>query len=217
MRLVFGQFTFDSSRCAVVDGDRAVRLTRKAFLLLELLIEYRPQVVSKRQIMDRLWPDCFVTEGNVASLVAEIREGLGAAGATFIRTAHGVGYAFAFDRENSPGPSDVAGVEPRFVLIEKGPPARRIDLRGGETVIGRSTSCDVCVGSKTVSRTHARLRVAAGRITIEDLDSRNGTFVEGRRLSREATLEDGDEIRLGSVELVFREAADPERATEPVP
>ena len=84
-------------------------------------------------------------------------------------------------------------------------------------VIGRSTSCDVCVGSKTVSRTHARLRVAAGRITIEDLDSRNGTFVEGRRLSREATLEDGDEIRLGSVELVFREAADPERATEPVP
>jgi DNA-binding winged helix-turn-helix (wHTH) protein len=210
MRLEFGRFLFDSSRCAVFDRGREVRLTRKAFLLLELLVEHRPQVVSKRRIMDHLWPECFVTEGNVASLVSEIREGLGREGAAFIRTAHGVGYSFQVEEARA----DAA--MPRFVLIEKGPPPRSIDLHEGEILLGRATSCDVRVSSKTVSRTHARIRLAGEGATLEDLDSRNGTFLKGERLLRQTALRDGDEIRIGSVELVFRETADPDRATEPV-
>src|SRR3954469_18059904 len=99
----FGSHLFDSARCMLLRDGEALPLTRKAFLLLELLIQRRPAVVSKKQILETLWPDCFVEEGNVASLISEIRGALDVGGqagmarspGSAIRTVHGVGYAFA--------------------------------------------------------------------------------------------------------------------------
>lgn len=65
-----------------------------------------------------------------------------------------------------------------------------------------------------MSRRHATIRVADGRATIEDCCSKNGTFVNGRAFSGEAPLRDGDEIRLGHAQLVFRAyAAEPSTAS----
>jgi phosphoserine phosphatase RsbU/P len=62
----------------------------------------------------------------------------------------------------------------------------------------------VWLESPTVSRHHARIHVSGQTATIEDLGSKNGTFLRGERLAAPSTLVDGDELRLGSVPLKFR-------------
>src|SRR5205085_7546304 len=76
-------------------------------------------------------------------------------------------------------------------------------LARGENIIGRSADAAVRIRSDEVSRRHARIVVSAEGATIEDLGSRNGTLVRGRRIERPFDLQDGDEIQIGSVVLVF--------------
>jgi pSer/pThr/pTyr-binding forkhead associated (FHA) protein len=58
--------------------------------------------------------------------------------------------------------------------------------------------------SPSVSRRHALIRVAGDRATIEDLGSKNGTFVGDRQVTSRVRLNDGDQVRLGSFLLTFR-------------
>ena len=68
----------------------------------------------------------------------------------------------------------------------------------GETVIGREHgSADLVLTDPGISRRHASIRAAGGRITVEDLGSSNGTYVNGSRVSGRIELADGDEIRVG--------------------
>jgi DNA-binding winged helix-turn-helix (wHTH) protein len=209
----FGPFSFDSPKHLLSRGSESLHLTRKAFLLLELLIQSRPSVRSKQQIMDHLWPDCFVSDGNVATLISEIRGALGEEGTAWIRTVHGVGYAFGA-AASEPAAAEVPDGQ-RIVLIEKGPPPRSIELTDGVNLVGRGLECQIRVPSGTVSRRHARIRLAGGAAVLEDLGSRNGTFHRGVRIAEPVGLASGDEIRLGSVALVFR-IESPEGETEPV-
>jgi pSer/pThr/pTyr-binding forkhead associated (FHA) protein len=71
----------------------------------------------------------------------------------------------------------------------------------------------VRIVSSTVSRVHARLLVDGTQATIEDMESKNGTYVGGTRLQAPARLSPGDEIRIGSVRLVWQ-GARPESATD---
>lgn len=72
----------------------------------------------------------------------------------------------------------------------------------GETVIGREqASADLALTDPGISRRHAAVRDHDGRITVEDLGSSNGTFVNGQRISGEVELADGDEIQLGGIVL----------------
>jgi hypothetical protein len=147
----------------------------------------------------------------VASLVSEVRAALGKEGRAWLRTVHGVGYAFAGETTEVSAATTCAA----FVLIEKGPPPRTLPLSDGVTVIGRGAKCTLRVSSTTVSRAHAQICLQRGAAILEDLGSMNGTYLRGNRLTAPAPLLDGDEIRVGSVDLVFR-SADPERATEPM-
>jgi FHA domain-containing protein len=84
----------------------------------------------------------------------------------------------------------------RFLLQE-------IDLPQGDTVIGRSATCQVTIEDPLVSREHARIRIAAERATIEDLGSRNGVQVGGTSLKGVHVLRDGERLRIGTQEMVF--------------
>jgi len=77
-------------------------------------------------------------------------------------------------------------------------------LHRGENVIGRAIDAEVWIDSESVSRRHAIIRVENGRAALEDLGSKNGTWLRGERVRDLAPLSDGDEIRVGSVKLVFR-------------
>src|SRR5439155_1804315 len=89
--------TLDESRRQVLRGNETVHLSPKAFQLLSILTQEGPRAVPKNDLQERLWPDTFVTEGNLPSLVAELRTALGddAREPTFIRTLYGFGYSFA--------------------------------------------------------------------------------------------------------------------------
>lgn len=82
--------------------------------------------------------------------------------------------------------------------------SRTIALREGDNIVGRDAGAAVRVDSSTVSRQHARIRVSGATATVEDLGSKNGTFVGERRIESPTPLEDGDEIRVGSARMTFR-------------
>lgn len=71
----------------------------------------------------------------------------------------------------------------------------------GELVVGRSRQCDIVLPSENVSRRHARIRSGASGLLIEDLQSANGVFVNGRRVFEPLELADQDVIRLGDFHL----------------
>ena len=74
----------------------------------------------------------------------------------------------------------------------------------GDVRLGRTASCDVVVQHKSVSRHHARIVVGPHGAELEDLGSKNGTQVNGQRISARVALRDQDEILLGKAPLVFR-------------
>lgn len=97
MRLLFGDCTFDSDSRTLTRNGEAVRMTGKAFQLLELLLAARPKPIEKTELFAKLWPDTFVSEANLASLIKEIRAAIGddARASRFVRTVHRFGYAFS--------------------------------------------------------------------------------------------------------------------------
>ncbi|HVG94050.1 MAG TPA: FHA domain-containing protein [Planctomycetota bacterium] len=93
---------------------------------------------------------------------------------------------------------------PRLV-ITKGPGTGRDHAVGTECVIGRSTDADFVVEDVGVSRRHCRVLVGDGGYHVEDLGSRNGTFVNGARVAQRQSLSDGAVLRVGETEIVFRQ------------
>jgi len=71
-------------------------------------------------------------------------------------------------------------------------------------VIGRDPSVDVWLEGRGVSRRHAKVTIEAQVATLTDLESKNGTWVNGHRLLVAEPLKDGDQIKIGSVRVTFR-------------
>jgi DNA-binding winged helix-turn-helix (wHTH) protein len=201
VKLRLGDLTFDVETRQLLRGSEELHLSPKAFDLLKVLIECRPRALSKNELHQRLWPATFVSEANLASLVAEVREALGdnARQPRFIRTAHRFGYAFcgaASDGQPAVPPDGI----PFCWLLRDG---RRLPLRPGENILGRDDD-GIVIESPTVSRRHARILISDTGAVLEDLGSKNGTSVRGLAVSTPVHLNDGDEIRTGSVVLRFR-------------
>jgi pSer/pThr/pTyr-binding forkhead associated (FHA) protein len=94
--------------------------------------------------------------------------------------------------------SDDSDVDPP-VVIRLTPDAQR--------TVGRATRSDFVLDAALVSRVHCRLMTdARGDLTVEDLDSTNGTFVNDQRVSGRAALFPGDKLRVGRVELSVHRA-----------
>lgn len=197
----FGEFTLDTDTRQVLAADGELHVSPKAYELLTILVESRPRALSKQDLYERLWPDTFVSDVNLATLIAEIREALGddARKPRFIRTAHRFGYAFCGTTTEAPRVDD-AGTT--FCWLLTG--GRRLPLRLGENILGREPDDGINLDSPTVSRRHARISISGTDAVLEDLGSKNGTFVGGEAVSTAVRLKDGDEIRTGSVVCRFR-------------
>jgi pSer/pThr/pTyr-binding forkhead associated (FHA) protein len=79
-----------------------------------------------------------------------------------------------------------------------------IQLIKDVTVIGRSAQIDVPLADDNASRQHCQIRKWAGKFVVEDLQSKNGTFVNGAKIAREHPLNDGDLIAIGDTTIVFK-------------
>jgi len=82
-------------------------------------------------------------------------------------------------------------------------------------LLGRDRDCVVRIEHVSISRHHARVVITGTSAVLEDLGSKNGTWVNGRQIEAPTELADGDEVRLGSVALVYRaQGAPPSSSTD---
>ena len=183
MRIRFDDFEFDNRRLS--RRGSAVALTPKAAQLLDALIAAAPAPVAKEELYDRLWHGVVVEQGNLHNLISELRTALGDDDHTTIVTVHRTGYTFA---------ARIVTVGPRLEIGDNS-----IGLSEGENVIGREL-----LGTPDASRHHARIDVDGAQISIEDLNSKNGTFVNGKRIEKQTMLQDGDQIVFGRTPALVR-------------
>ncbi len=103
------------------------------------------------------------------------------------------------------GPGGRAAASDAWLVATAGgglDPGERFDLFGGIS-IGRSTDADVRIEDRYASGIHARIYSRGASYYVEDMNSTNGTFLNGRRLQGEAELRDLDELRIGGTEFRF--------------
>ena len=203
MRVQFDDLIFDADTRQAWIGRKEIRLSPKAFDLLALLIARRPKAVSKADIREHLWPGTFVSDSNLPSLISEIRDAIAdhRREPGLLRTLHGFGYAFQAEQgsetQQLTPPSDV----PNGWLVGS---TAEVALLAGENIIGREGEGVILVKSSTVSRKHARIAIDASGAVVEDLGSKNGTYVNDRRIDVPTPVVDGDQVRIGSLLFTFR-------------
>ena len=201
MRLKFADCVLDLRTRQLERLGKVVPLEPKVYELLEVLIRRRPAVVTNNELDELLWPQVYVARTSLTRLVSELRSALGDTprGSRMIRTAYKTGYAFCADVTVVAPPA--AAAPATMELVWQG---QILPLTDGEHLAGRDPDCALVVEAGTVSRRHARITVASGAATIEDLDSTNGTHVKGMRISGPTRLDPGDELALGSERVQVR-------------
>jgi len=198
----FGSFVLDEDTHQLLREGSEIHLSPKAFQLLAILLSARQRALSKAELQERLWPSTFVEETNLAGLVAEIRRALQDSATTprFLRTIHAFGYRFIGEpvETSAPAPPSSSGGRP-YLVFEN----HHVVLMEGVNIIGRAPDATIRCDVTGVSRHHARIVLANGEATLEDLESKNGTYLQAERITS-ARLSEGDEIRLGKACLTFR-------------
>jgi len=212
----FDRFALDTATRRLLSDGQELHLSPKAFDLLVCLVENQSRAMSRTELQSILWPSTYVLDTNIASLVAEIRRVLGdpADDPLFVRTMHRFGYWFVggVNDDDSANPPTIE-MPVRYWLVWQ---TRQVALSAGENIVGRAPDAAVWIDAPGVSRRHARVVVAAGTATVEDLGSKNGTYVGAERVTRPRALADGEQIRLGPVVLTFR-IPQPAETTETEP
>lgn len=207
MQVHFGRFLLDTGRAQLLAAGQDVPLTPKAFAVLCLLVERRPNVVDKDTLAAEVW-GAPVSDASLTMVLTELRKALGdsAQSPAFIRTAHRRGYAFCADAHAAaPAGEDAAFVlvigDSRFALDDSrfALDGSRFALREGETIVGRDEASDIRLDDVSVSRRHARFVLNGDTLTVEDLNSTNGTLVNGRKRAGAVHLRAGDTIKVGAV------------------
>jgi DNA-binding winged helix-turn-helix (wHTH) protein len=202
MKLAFGDCVLDLAARQLSRAGETLSLEPKVLDLLEVLIQRRPAVVKNEELDEILWPKVYVARSSLTRLVSELRSALGDTprDSKIIRTAYKVGYAF-----DAPVTSLAASTPPSspaiFALIWND---KTLPLSEGEHVAGRGDECDLVIDAVTVSRRHAVFTVRADSVSVADLESTNGTSVNGTRISAPTTLTDRNEVALGTAKLKLR-------------
>jgi DNA-binding winged helix-turn-helix (wHTH) protein len=197
----FDDFALDTGTRRLLRAGSEVRLSPKAFDLLQLLVVNSSRAMSKTELLGQLWPSTHVLETNLASLIAEIRRTLDDSADTprYVRTMHRFGYWFIAAIQDDEPVASARAI--RYWLFCD---ARQVALTEGENILGRAPDAAVWIDAPGVSRHHARIRIDGRSATVEDLGSKNGTFLQGRRVLGPSPLDDGSQIRLGSYVVTFR-------------
>src|SRR5258708_33491880 len=103
-------------------------------------------------------------------------------------------------------------------MVVKGScPGQLVELLGERTVMGRPPSCQIVLDNAAVSRNHAQILESHGTYYLEDLRSRNGTLLNGKKIQGRTQMGDRDEIRVCEVVLRFYEGMPEDSESTPVP
>jgi Transcriptional regulatory protein, C terminal/FHA domain len=200
MRVSFGDCVFDSGTRQVFRAGKPIPISPKAFQLLETLIERRPNAVSKEELQEILWPSTYVSDANLPNLVTELRSELGDTprSSRVIRTVQRFGYAFVATPLSLPR---AGGHSCAYRLIWGD---REVALQFGENLLGREEDAVVWIDDAAVSRRHARISIDEAGAVLEDLGSKNGTYLRGQRIEAPVALANEDLMTIGPASMIFR-------------
>lgn len=159
---------------------------------------FGPQHSSARPISPRWSPKAGAHLGDTA------------VDSAYGRTVHRFGYRFVADVVEAVTTAGPSQSDARMYLTSAD---RQFVLPEGAVEIGRSADVAIRIDAGGVSRRHARVVISGTEARVEDLNSKNGTFVDGKPVTGARLLKDGDEIRVGPVALTFR-LVTPTKATE---
>ena len=200
----FGRFEFDPATRRVRREGVDIHLTPKVFELLAALLDGAPRVVSKRELHARLWPGGAVADATLVALIKQLRAALDDRdrAAPLIRTVHRVGYALEIPlTRREPAMPSVAA---RWLTLGQ----RRLSLVTGENIVGRDEAASVRLDDPMVSRRHARILVSGSVALVEDLGSKNGTFIDGQPIAAgPMPLRNGIQLAFGTVLVVYGESS----------
>ena len=101
-----------------------------------------------------------------------------------------------------------------LILLKKNSSQKAFPLSSGVTVIGRRHDCDLRIPLMSVSRRHCQLNRDEGILKIRDLGSRNGTYLNGKRID-EAVIQAGDYIEVGPLKFVLQIDGEPKDIAKP--
>ena len=193
-----GEWTVEPNLGRLTRDGTTVDLELKVMDVL-LCLAMRPRVLVTRQdLIDTVWATEYISDNTLTHAIAELRSALGddARNPSYIETIHRRGYRLlvgAFEPDETQ--TAAAGKSSCFFVVTGN---RRVRLRSGDNLIGRLPWATVTIDSLQVSRRHARIIVDGSTAILEDLGSRNGTFLNGRPFEAPAYLDHGDRIGLGS-------------------
>jgi DNA-binding winged helix-turn-helix (wHTH) protein len=197
-----GPWQVNPAACELCDGDTVVRLRPKVMDLLAAFAARPGEVLSKQLLLDLVWSDVTVGDASLTVAVGELRDALGdhPDAPAYIETIPRRGYRLIAPVTDPDGDRVRPGGS-RFWLIGAGV---ELVLRQGENLIGRAPESHVRIESPKVSRQHARITVAGDAAFVEDLGSKNGTFVGDVKVEGPTPLANGDQLRLGQLAALLR-------------
>jgi len=196
-----GRWSVDPAACELRDGDTVIRLRPKVMDLLAAFARNPGEVLPKNCLLDMVWPEVTVGDASLTVAVGELRDALGdnPEKPEFIETIPRRGYRLI---------ASVSGNE----VIELGAEASRfwvagagleLMLRQGINLIGRAPDAEIRIESPKISRRHARIIVDGDAAVVEDLGSKNGTFVGDTRIETPTPLVHRDQLRLGRLAAIL--------------
>jgi DNA-binding winged helix-turn-helix (wHTH) protein len=207
----FGLFELDVKTGELRKRGGKVRLQEQPFQVLAMLVARPGELVTREELRQKLWADAVFVDFDhgLNKAVGKIRRALGdlAESPRFVETLERRGYRFIAPVENIPdaGTSAAASAVPahlaRLVWGD-----RTVALGEGTHLIGRDPAAAIWLDSATVSRCHATLVVDGPAVTLHDLGSHNGTFVNDERVHGTRVLAHGDEVRVGPARLILHSA-----------
>ena len=201
-RFRFGDFELDVAAFTLRREGTPVRLERIPMEVLVLLVEHAGTLVARDSMHAALWSsDVFLDrDAAINTAMRKIRKALGedADQPRFVETVVGKGYRFV-----GPVVRDTMDAERQVANYRLTRGTHAFALQNGENLIGRDPDVHVFLDHPSVSRRHARISITAGRVTLEDLNSRNGTCVDGRGITSPTELHDGTIIGVGPMTLTF--------------
>jgi len=192
-----GDWMVEPTLDRITRDDREVRLRPRAMDVLTVLALSSGKLVTKNELIDEVWRTEHVGDHALTQVIAELRAALGddARNPSFIENIPRRGYRLVA----SVIPTAESSVSSRGATM---PFKLETDdgthpLLQGSTVIGRTEDADICIDKTEVSRCHAMVTVQGTTAIIEDLGSKNGTFVNGHQVAGPTPLTNGDEIWIG--------------------
>ena len=199
-----GEWIVEPQLGRLTRGGTTVSLELKVMDVLLCLAREAGMLVTRQDLIDSVWATEFVSDNTLTHAIAELRSALGddAKSPSYIETIHRRGYRLLLGAFEPDETQTAAANRPSCFYIIRGD--RNVPLRDGKNLIGRIPWATVTIDSLQVSRRHASIVVDESTALLEDLRSKNGTYLNGRRLDDPAPLTDGDRIALGSYVVVLQ-------------